>query len=748
MTNLTLVTEYQRGAPEADTLQSWADSISTLTGGAHSVTVFYSGELVSAFETMDAVTTGMADMAWMAPSYYPSYLPTLGALSAPLLTEPGPETSEALFNILPQEAFDPYGLSLLAAAYTDPMILLTSRSFSASPEDLISAKIYNGFGAPGAALLNEAEAVPLSLPATELYAALQTGVLDGALVSASLAARLSLEEVSGAQLVFPQAPLFAHTRSLVINETSLQALPADLRNVLETSTGAGLSRQLGEAVLTQYQAALAEFAAAGGLNEIGGADLTAWQALAARQTQDLLNALGPQAQALYTAMEDARTPALPGVAIGSDFGTGAPFVFLVETALGISSATELSGATVALLTGSDQELIVDAYFRANNMIYAPVPVLTPSEAITLFRAGAADVLVVPASWVTSGSLPTQYEVLHEQIGTAPGSTSGDDTLTGTPGDDVITLLAGDDVYYALNGNDSVAGNQGNDLLYGGNGFDTLYGGNGNDSVHGGNGRDLAIMGAGNDIFYDNDQGGENGQDTVYGNQGNDTIEGGAGFDKFYGGNDNDLIYGRAGFDTLDGGSGSDTIFGGNGNDLILGNGGFDTLDGGNGNDTINGGDGQDVVFMGNGNDIFYDNTQGGDLGRDAVYGGNGRDTIEGGNGNDTFFGGNGDDLIFGRLGDDLINGGAGNDTMDGGPGADTFMFTAGDGVDVINGYEAGGDILQFDDALWSGTLSAAQVVDQFASVVGGDVVFDFGAEEITLTGISSLTGLENDLVIV
>jgi len=86
--------------------------------------------------------------------------------------------------------------------------------------------------------------------------------------------------------------------------------------------------------------------------------------------------------------------------------------------------------------------------------------------------------------------------------------------------------------------------------------------------------------------------------------------------------------------------------------------------------------------------------------------------------------------------------------MDGGPGADTFMFTAGQGVDVINGYEAGGDILQFDDVLWSGALSAVQVVKQFASVVGSGVVFDFGAEEVTLTGINNLTGLENDLVIV
>jgi len=250
MADLNLVIEYARGAPKAAALQGWADSISTLTGGTHSVRVFFGGELVPAFETLDAVISGMVDMAWMAPSYYPSHLLTLGALSAPLL----------------------------AAAYTDPVILLTSDSGATSPGDLSSKKNYNGAGGAGASLLTEAGAVSLSLPGAELYPALQTGLIDGALVSASFAAQLSLEEVSGTQMVFSQAQaqaLFTQTRSLVINEAAFQALPADLRNVLETSTGAGLSRQMSEAALTQYQTALAEFAAAGGLNEVGGADLTA-----------------------------------------------------------------------------------------------------------------------------------------------------------------------------------------------------------------------------------------------------------------------------------------------------------------------------------------------------------------------------------------------------------------------------------------------------------------------------------------
>ncbi|MGC9369252.1 MAG: M10 family metallopeptidase, partial [Paracoccaceae bacterium] len=113
-----------------------------------------------------------------------------------------------------------------------------------------------------------------------------------------------------------------------------------------------------------------------------------------------------------------------------------------------------------------------------------------------------------------------------------------------------------------------------------------------------------------------------------------------------------------------------------------------------------------------------------------------------------FHGGGGDDRMLGRLGDDLLAGGAGNDTLNGGDGADTFVFTDGDGADEVIDFAVGIDTLRLDTGLWGAPLAAVQVVAQFASVQGGNVVFDFGSgDTLTLAGLGSLTGLENDLVI-
>jgi serralysin len=137
-------------------------------------------------------------------------------------------------------------------------------------------------------------------------------------------------------------------------------------------------------------------------------------------------------------------------------------------------------------------------------------------------------------------------------------------------------------------------------------------------------------------------------------------------------------------------------------------------------------------------------------GDDLVFGAKGQDTLIGARGQDSLAGGNGRDILRGGRGQDTLLGGRGDDTLTGGGGADTFAFTdSAIGADIITDYEVGVDALRIDDALWGGTiLSAAQVVSTYASVVNGNVVFDFGnGNTITLDGVSSLDGLAADLTI-
>lgn len=71
--------------------------------------------------------------------------------------------------------------------------------------------------------------------------------------------------------------------------------------------------------------------------------------------------------------------------------------FMVPKSLGVSSATELDGATVCIQTGTTTELNLADFFRANNMSYEPVPIETNAEAQQKYLANACDVYTTDAS---------------------------------------------------------------------------------------------------------------------------------------------------------------------------------------------------------------------------------------------------------------------------------------------------------------------------------------------------------------
>ncbi len=75
--------------------------------------------------------------------------------------------------------------------------------------------------------------------------------------------------------------------------------------------------------------------------------------------------------------------------------------FMVPKDLGVSSATELDGATVCIQTGTTTELNLADYFRVNGMSYEPVPIETQSEAQQQYLAGACDVYTTDSSALAS-----------------------------------------------------------------------------------------------------------------------------------------------------------------------------------------------------------------------------------------------------------------------------------------------------------------------------------------------------------
>lgn len=141
-----------------------------------------------------------------------------------------------------------------------------------------------------------------------------------------------------------------------------------------------------------------------------------------------------------------------------------------------------------------------------------------------------------------------------------------------------------------------------------------------------------------------------------------------------------------------------------------------------GNDLIEGSDDSDILR----GDLNSRDSGGTVGGNDVLIGNAGDDRLGGKGGDDILLGGPGDDLLWGDAGDDLLRGGLGNDTLtgdnfSGGQGADIFVLAAGEGMDTIEDFEVGIDVIGLADGLVFADLSLGQA-DGMATISVGEEV--------------------------
>lgn len=157
-----------------------------------------------------------------------------------------------------------------------------------------------------------------------------------------------------------------------------------------------------------------------------------------------------------------------------------------------------------------------------------------------------------------------------------------------------------------------------------------------------------------------------------------------------------IIKGNKAGNRLNGTAKDDQIYGYDGNDTLNGGAGNDFLDGGPGIDTMFGGQGDDIYVVDNAGDAVVENAG---EGKDTVQASvsyslpanvetlvlTGSAAINGtGNALDNVLVGNGaSNTLDGGSGADILSGGGGADVLIGGFGGDTYLFSVGDGHDVV-----------------------------------------------------------------
>lgn len=208
--------------------------IGEVTEGAVRISVFPAAQLGDSPEQIEGLRLGTLDIALAAFSHVSQFCPEFGLFGAPFLFEDDAHFA-AVFDgevgrVLDAACGERYAVRLLATLTSGYRVLFNGTRPVTSASDLEGLKIRVMGGEADALTWQAFGALPVPMPYSEVYSALQAGVIDGAENEpASILANRFYEA----------APYFAPTNHLVlpmglfVGQRSLDGIPREYHPVLQ-----------------------------------------------------------------------------------------------------------------------------------------------------------------------------------------------------------------------------------------------------------------------------------------------------------------------------------------------------------------------------------------------------------------------------------------------------------------------------------------------------------------------------------
>ena len=231
-------------------LEPWEKAVEEQSGGRIDVQLYPSMQLGGKPPQLyDQARDGVVDVAWTLLGYTPGRFPASEAFELPFMSGTATETTMALqeyqAKYLTEELKDVHPLLIHApAAYK----FHTKDKPVESMDDLKGLKIR----APSRTMtdgLNALGATAVGMPVPEVPQALTTGVIDGAVIPWEVFGSLRIESVTKDHTEFgaENGGLSTSVMALVMNKAKYDALPDDLKKVIDDNSGAALAEMAGKA---------------------------------------------------------------------------------------------------------------------------------------------------------------------------------------------------------------------------------------------------------------------------------------------------------------------------------------------------------------------------------------------------------------------------------------------------------------------------------------------------------------------
>lgn len=247
-----VVLRFAHEAPETAikgrTANHFAELVAEYTDGSVEVQVFPGGQLVPTTDELRAVSRGQVDIVAPYTSYFSAIDSAWDIFYQPLLFQDPAHAVEVFAGEVGQTLLDrlsAHGLAGLAIWHDGPVYIFSRGEPITSPEDLEGRKVRVAPSAPLESMLERNGAVPVSMPATDVYLALQQNVADAVVTTSTYAGPARWNEVldSGTRMMWGVGGY-----GLIMNEDSLEQLSEEQRE--------GFMRAVAEAENWNHERAL------------------------------------------------------------------------------------------------------------------------------------------------------------------------------------------------------------------------------------------------------------------------------------------------------------------------------------------------------------------------------------------------------------------------------------------------------------------------------------------------------------
>ncbi|MBN1380405.1 MAG: TRAP transporter substrate-binding protein [Deltaproteobacteria bacterium] len=209
-------------------MERWAKEVEKRTNGAVVVQTFPGSTLLAAKNIFDGVISGTADIGNFAMSYQPGRFPISEAVDLPVGFKNAKVASLVLFDLI--EKYQPKEfekVKVLTVFTCPPTDFMTSRPIR-SLKDLKGMELR--VSGTGAQMIKMLGGVPVAMPQSETPEAIQKGVVKGMVSSMEI-----LKDFNFAAYCpyATDANLFVVSFAVVMNKDKYNALPADVRKVID-----------------------------------------------------------------------------------------------------------------------------------------------------------------------------------------------------------------------------------------------------------------------------------------------------------------------------------------------------------------------------------------------------------------------------------------------------------------------------------------------------------------------------------